>query len=80
MGTKVGNREDNVESMNQYVNTISGRLSLRPPQRDSLAILARITEIISLNKDRDIERNVLVDPLLLKLLRESLVVKRGIRR
>ena len=78
MGTKVGNREDNVESMNQYVNTISGRLSLRPPQRDSLAILARITEIISLNKDRDIERNVLVDPLLLKLLRESLVVKRGI--
>jgi len=80
MGTKVGNREDNVESMNQYVNTISGRLSLRPPQRDSLAILARITEIISLNKDRDIERNVLVDPLLLKLLRESLVVKRGIQR
>ena len=40
--------------MNNHVNTISGRLSLRQPQRDSLEILARITEIISLKKDRDL--------------------------
>ena len=40
--------------MNQCVNTIGGRLSLRPPQRESLEILARITDIISLNKERDL--------------------------
>lgn len=32
--------------MNRYVNAISGRLSLRPPQRHSLEILDRITEIV----------------------------------
>jgi len=31
--------------MNRYVNAIAGRLSLRPPQRRSLEILDRITEI-----------------------------------
>jgi type III restriction enzyme len=31
--------------MNRHVNAISGRLSLRPPQRRSLEILDRITEI-----------------------------------
>ncbi|MFO7713156.1 hypothetical protein [Desulfosarcina sp.] len=31
--------------MNRHVNAISGRLSLRPPQRTSLEILQRITEI-----------------------------------
>ncbi|MBK9942372.1 MAG: DEAD/DEAH box helicase family protein [Kouleothrix sp.] len=31
--------------MNRYVNTIAGRLSLRPPQRRSLEILDRITEL-----------------------------------
>jgi type III restriction enzyme len=31
---------------NPYVNSISGRLSLRKPQRDSLAILSRITEVV----------------------------------
>lgn len=46
--------------MNTYVNTISGRLSLRPPQRDSLEILARITEIISLNKERDLSADLKV--------------------
>lgn len=46
--------------MNQNVNTISGRLSLRPPQRDSLEILARITEIISLKKDRDLTADMAV--------------------
>ena len=37
--------------MNPHVNTISNRLSLRPPQRDSLEILARVCEIIPLHKD-----------------------------
>ena len=32
--------------MNRHVNAIAGRLSLRPPQRDSLAILDRLTEIL----------------------------------
>jgi hypothetical protein len=31
--------------MNRHVNAISGRLSLHPPQRRSLVILDRITEI-----------------------------------
>ena len=34
--------------MNRHVNAIAGRLSLRPPQRQSLEILDRITEIINL--------------------------------
>lgn len=37
----------------QHVNAISNRLSLRPPQRDSVEILARICEIVSLAKDAD---------------------------
>lgn len=40
--------------MNRHVNAISGRLSLRPPQRRSLEILDRITEIASLKKGADI--------------------------
>lgn len=36
--------------MNRHVNAISGRLSLRPPQRHSLEILDRITEILPPNK------------------------------
>ncbi len=32
--------------MNRYVNAIAGRLSLRPPQRESLEILDRICEIV----------------------------------
>ena len=39
--------------MNQHVNAISGRLSLRPPQRESLEILDRITEIVPLTKNPD---------------------------
>jgi len=31
--------------VNRHVNAIAGRLSLRPPQRHSLEILDRITEI-----------------------------------
>lgn len=40
--------------MNRHVNAISGRLSLRPPQRQSLEILHRITEIVPLNKQADL--------------------------
>lgn len=39
--------------MNRHVNAIAGRLSLRPPQRRALEILARITEITSLKKEDD---------------------------
>ena len=41
--------------MNRHVNAISGRLSLRPPQRRSLEILDRITEIVPPRKDADIQ-------------------------
>lgn len=41
--------------MNRDVNAISGRLSLRPPQRRALEILARVSEITSLKKDADID-------------------------
>jgi len=39
--------------MNQHVNAIANRLSLRPPQRASLDILARVADIISLEKGAD---------------------------
>lgn len=41
--------------MNKFVNAISGRLSLRDPQRHSLEILARVTEIVPPKKNPDIE-------------------------
>ena len=40
--------------MNRHVNAIAGRLSLRPPQRQSLEILDRITEIAPPQKNADI--------------------------
>ncbi|MCA9527525.1 MAG: DEAD/DEAH box helicase family protein [Myxococcales bacterium] len=40
--------------MNRLVNTISGRLSLRPPQRQSLEILDRICEIADPTKATDL--------------------------
>ena len=40
--------------MNRHVNAISGRLSLRPPQRTSLEILDRITEIAPPRKEADL--------------------------
>src|SRR5947199_1061141 len=40
--------------MNRHVNAIAGRLSLRPPQRHSLEILDRITEIVPPKKDADL--------------------------
>ena len=44
--------------MNQHVNTIANRLSLRQPQRDSLEILARVCEIIKLKKDADVTQQL----------------------
>ena len=38
--------------MNRHVNAIAGRLSLRPPQRRSLEILDRVTEIAPPRKRR----------------------------
>jgi type III restriction enzyme len=40
--------------VNRHVNSIAGRLSLRPPQRQSLKILDRITEIAPPKKNTDI--------------------------
>ena len=40
--------------MNPHVNSIANRLSLRPPQRDSLEILARLCDIIPLQKNTDV--------------------------
>jgi len=40
--------------MNRHVNAIAGRLSLRPPQRRSLEILNRITEIAPPGKGADL--------------------------
>jgi type III restriction enzyme len=36
--------------MNSVVNAIANRLSLRPPQRESLEILARVTELLALDR------------------------------
>lgn len=41
--------------MNRHVNAIAARLSLRPPQRHSLEILDRITEIVPPRKETDIQ-------------------------
>jgi type III restriction enzyme len=41
--------------MNHHVNAIAGRLSLRPPQRRSLEILDRITEISRPSKRADLD-------------------------
>jgi type III restriction enzyme len=38
----------------QHVNNIAGRLSLRPPQKDSLGILARLCEIVDFQKSTDV--------------------------
>jgi type III restriction enzyme len=40
--------------MHRQVNAIAGRLSLRPPQRRSLEILDRVTEIVPPNKATDL--------------------------
>ncbi|MDE2148839.1 MAG: DEAD/DEAH box helicase family protein [Gammaproteobacteria bacterium] len=40
--------------MNRHVNAIAGRLSLRPPQRHSLELLDRVTEILPPVKGADV--------------------------
>ncbi len=40
--------------MNRHVNAIAGRMSLRPPQRRSLEILDRVTEIVPPKKGTDL--------------------------
>lgn len=37
----------------QHINAVSNRLSLRPPQRESLERLARICDIVEMSKDAD---------------------------
>ncbi len=41
--------------MNRQVNAIGGRLSLRPPQRHSLEVLDRVTEIVPPHKTVDLK-------------------------
>ncbi len=41
--------------MNRYVNAIAGRLSLRPPQRQSLEILDRVMDIAHPSKNADVK-------------------------
>ena len=41
--------------MNRQVNAISGRLSLRPPQRQSLEILDRVMEILPSDRNADLQ-------------------------
>ncbi|MHB1861778.1 MAG: DEAD/DEAH box helicase [Gemmatimonadaceae bacterium] len=40
--------------MSRQVSSVSGRLSLRAPQRESLEILAQVADIIPLDKQRDV--------------------------
>ena len=40
--------------MNRHVNAIAERLSLRPPQRKSLELLDRVTEIAPPKKGADV--------------------------
>ncbi len=41
------------DALHPHVNPIASRLSLRPPQRESLEILARVCDIIALEKGAD---------------------------
>jgi type III restriction enzyme len=50
--------------MNRHVNAISGRLSLRKPQRDSLEILDRITEIVPPRRGANIKTALCYQELL----------------
>lgn len=44
--------------MNQHVHSIAHRLSLRKPQRESLEILARVCELIDLDKNADLTQQL----------------------
>jgi len=50
--------------MNRHVNAIAGRLSLRPPQRHSLEILDRVTEIVGLGQDIDCDAALAAIPVI----------------
>ncbi|MDY0151843.1 MAG: DEAD/DEAH box helicase family protein [Candidatus Cloacimonas sp.] len=50
--------------MNKEVNAISGRLSLRPPQRKSLEILDRVTELYNIKAAIKDKTNINCDDLL----------------
>jgi type III restriction enzyme len=39
--------------MNKTLNALTGRMSLRAPQADSLAILAQVADLIAMTKDQD---------------------------
>ncbi|MDO5576639.1 MAG: DEAD/DEAH box helicase family protein, partial [Fibrobacter sp.] len=41
--------------MNDWTNTLSSRMSLRAPQRESLEILDRLSELLTLKKDVDLK-------------------------
>ncbi|MBM2835762.1 MAG: hypothetical protein HW406_2923, partial [Candidatus Brocadiaceae bacterium] len=62
---KEGNNEGN-NYMNRIVQSIKNRLSLRPPQADSLNILAELTDRLTLKKhtpDPSLEGNTLSSEL-----------------
>ncbi len=46
--------------MNRHVNSLSGRLSLRAPQRTSLEILARVADVVPFDKDSDIKQSLAI--------------------
>ncbi len=44
--------------INQFVNNIANRLSLRPPQKESLKILNQICELLPINEQSDLETSL----------------------
>src|SRR5260221_7827271 len=44
--------------MSRLISSISGRMSLRQPQRDSLEILANVLNLFSLGKSVDLEASL----------------------
>jgi len=42
--------------MTQLINSISNRLSLRDPQRESVEILERVCQLVDINKTTDVEQ------------------------
>ena len=46
--------------MNPIVNIIANRLSLRPPQRESLEILAKVCDVIPMEKKTDTAQSLKV--------------------
>ena len=44
--------------MNRIANNIKSRLSLRPPQAESLEILCKLGDVLSLKKNPDLEKEL----------------------